>query len=393
LSLALPSARSMPAQPSQRARILWLVKGLDPGGAELLLSMAAKVRDREHFDYEAAYLLPWKNGLVGELEASGIPVHCLQGGSEWDIRWAWRLRHLVRERQFDLVHIHSPYVAGLARPALKLLPTVSRPRIVYTEHLPWAGYVWPTRLLNRMTFLLNDGVVAVSNSVRDSISSSMRERVQVVIHGVLAERVRQQSSTREEVRRELGIESGELVVGTVAHLRQQKGYPVLLEAARRLIDSGLPIRFVAVGGGPQDAEIRSLHRKLELENRFLFTGFRSDAIRVMSAFDVFVLASWNEGLPVTVMEALTLGIPVVATAVGGTPEILTSGVEGLLVSPGRPDELAKAIEGLAGDPDRRRQMAEAAVRRAPTFDIRAAMRTVEATYRSLITSHEEMPIS
>jgi glycosyltransferase involved in cell wall biosynthesis len=370
-----------------------LVKGLDPGGAELLLSMAAKVRDREHFDYEAAYLLPWKNGLVGELEASGIPVHCLQGGSEWDIRWAWRLRHLVRERQFDLVHIHSPYVAGLARPALKLLPTVSRPRIVYTEHLPWAGYVWPTRLLNRMTFLLNDGVVAVSNSVRDSISSSMRERVQVVIHGVLAERVRQQSSTREEVRRELGIESGELVVGTVAHLRQQKGYPVLLEAARRLIDSGLPIRFVAVGGGPQDAEIRSLHRKLELENRFLFTGFRSDAIRVMSAFDVFVLASWNEGLPVTVMEALTLGIPVVATAVGGTPEILTSGVEGLLVSPGRPDELAKAIDVLAGDPDRRRQMAEAAVRRAPTFDIRAAMRTVEATYRSLITSHEEMPIS
>ena len=393
MSLALPSARSMPAQPSQRARILWLVKGLDPGGAELLLSMAAKVRDREHFDYEAAYLLPWKNGLVGELEASGIPVHCLQGGSEWDIRWAWRLRHLVRERQFDLVHIHSPYVAGLARPALKLLPTVSRPRIVYTEHLPWAGYVWPTRLLNRMTFLLNDGVVAVSNSVRDSISSSMRERVQVVIHGVLAERVRQQSSTREEVRRELGIESGELVVGTVAHLRQQKGYPVLLEAARRLIDSGLPIRFVAVGGGPQDAEIRSLHRKLELENRFLFTGFRSDAIRVMSAFDVFVLASWNEGLPVTVMEALTLGIPVVATAVGGTPEILTSGVEGLLVSPGRPDELAKAIDVLAGDPDRRRQMAEAAVRRARTFDIRAAMRTVEATYRSLITSHEEMPIS
>jgi glycosyltransferase involved in cell wall biosynthesis len=244
-----------------------------------------------------------------------------------------------------------------------------------------------------MTFLLNDGVVAVSNSVRDSISSSMRERVQVVIHGVLAERVRQQSSTREEVRRELGIESGELVVGTVAHLRQQKGYPVLLEAARRLIDSGLPIRFVAVGGGPQDAEIRSLHRKLELENRFLFTGFRSDAIRVMSAFDVFVLASWNEGLPVTVMEALTLGIPVVATAVGGTPEILTSGVEGLLVSPGRPDELAKAIDVLAGDPDRRRQMAEAAVRRARTFDIRAAMRTVEATYRSLITSHEEMPIS
>lgn len=370
-----------------------MVKGLDPGGAELLLSMAAQVRDRESFDYEAAYLLPWKRGLVDELEASGVPVHCLQGGPEWDIRWVGRLRRLVRERRYDLVHIHSPYVAGLARPALKLLPGVSRPRIVYTEHLPWPGYVWPTRLLNRMTFALNDGAVAVSSSVRDSVSSPLRGKVQVVIHGVLAERVRQQSSARDEVRAELGIASSELVVGTVAHLRRQKGYPVLLEAARRVIDSGMAVRFVAVGRGPQHSEIRSLHRKLELDNHFLFTGFRSDAIRVMSAFDVFVLASWNEGLPVTVMEALTLGIPVVATGVGGTPEILTSGVEGLLVPPGRPDELSNAINVLAGSPDLRRQMAEAAVRRAPTFDIRAAMRTVEATYRSLITSHEEMPIS
>lgn len=389
----MPSARSMPARPGQRARILWLVKGLDPGGAELLLSMAAKVRDQERFDYEAAYVLPWKNGLAGELEASGVPVHCLQGGPEWDIRWVRRLRHLVRERQFDVVHIHSPYVAGLARPALKMLPTASRPRIVYTEHLPWPGYVWPTRLLNRMTFALNDKAVAVSNSVRESVPSSLRAKVQVVIHGVFAERMRQQSLARDDVRTELGIEAGELVVGTVAHLRRQKGYPVLLEAARQVIDSGLAVRFVAVGRGPEQSEIRSLHRQLKLDDRFFFTGFRSDAVRVMSAFDIFVLASWNEGLPVTVMEALTLGIPVVATAVGGTPEILTSGVEGLLVPPGRPDELAKAIDVLAGDPDRRRQMAEAAVRRAPTFDIRAATRTVEATYRSLITSHEGMSIS
>jgi glycosyltransferase involved in cell wall biosynthesis len=385
LSLATPTARAVPARPGRRARVLWLVKGLDPGGAELLLSMAAQVRDRESFDYEAAYLLPWKRGLVDELEASGVPVHCLQGGPEWDTRWVWRLRHLVRERQFDVVHIHSPYVAGLARPALKMLPTASRPRIVYTEHLPWPGYVWPTRLLNRMTFALNDKAVAVSSSVRDSVSSSLRRKVQVVIHGVFAERMRQQSLARDEVRTELGIEAGELVVGTVAHLRRQKGYPVLLEAARQVIDSGLAVRFVAVGQGPEQSEIRSLHRQLKLNDRFLFTGFRSDAVRVMSAFDIFVLASWNEGLPVTVMEALTLGIPVVATAVGGTPEILTSGVEGLLVPPGRPDELAKAIDALAGDPDRRREMAEAAVRRAPTFDIRAATRTLEAIYSSMIS--------
>jgi glycosyltransferase involved in cell wall biosynthesis len=113
----------------------------------------------------------------------------------------------------------------------------------------------------------------------------------------------------------------------------------------------------------------------------------------MSAFDVFVLASWNEGLPVTVMEAQTLGIPVVATEVGGTPEILTSDVEGLLVPPGRPDELAAAISSLAHSHDLRHAMSEAGKRRSAAFDIQAATRRVEAIYSSVVTSPEEMSIS
>jgi glycosyltransferase involved in cell wall biosynthesis len=388
MSVATATTRLSPPHSRRRARVLWLVKGLDPGGAELLISTAAQVRDQERYDYEAAYLLPWKRGLVAELEAAGVPVHCLQGGAEWDIRWVGRLRRLVRERRYDVVHIHSPYVAGIARPALKLLPKALRPRIVYTEHLPWPGYVWLTRLLNRFTFGLNDAALAVSDSVRASVKSAQRGRVRVVVHGVLTDRVRQESSARDEVRAELGIEAGEFVVGTVAHLRAQKAYPVLLEAARLLIDSGLAVRFVAVGRGPEESEIRSLHRRLKLGDHFLFTGFRSDAIRVMSAFDAFVLASWNEGLPVTVMEALTLGIPVVATAVGGTPEILTSGVEGLLVPPGRPDELAAAISSLADSPATRRSMSEAAKGRASAFDIGRATRRVEAVYESVLMARQ-----
>lgn len=393
MSVATLTARSSRPRTRRRARVLWLVKGLDPGGAELLLSMAARVRDRHRFDYQAAYLLPWKNGLVRELEAAGVAVTCLQGGAEWDVRWVGRLRDLVRERRYDVVHIHSPYVAGMARPALKLLPWTVRPRIVYTEHLPWPGYVWPTRLLNRMTFGLNDASLAVSNSVRSSVRPAQRSRVRVVVHGVFTDRVRQHASARDDVRQELGIGPEEFVVGTVAHLRAQKAYPVLLQAARQLIDSGLAVRFVAVGRGPQESEIRALHRRLELGDRFLFTGFRSDATRVMTAFDVFALASWNEGLPVTVMEALTLGIPVVATEVGGTSEILTSGVEGLLVPPGQPNRVAAAVSSLAHAPDTRSAMSEAGMRRAASFDIRAATKKIEAIYDSLLSSRPGSSVS
>jgi glycosyltransferase involved in cell wall biosynthesis len=365
-------------------RVLWLIKGLDPGGAELLLSMLAEVRDRDDFEYEAAYLLPWKTGLVGSLEDAGVPVHCLRGGREWDLRWAARLRRLVRERRYDVVHIHSPYVAGIARMALRAMLASVRPRIVYTEHLPWWGYVRPTRILNRLTYRLDDANLAVSRTVTDSIPSGIRERVHVVVQGIFPERVRDQLRFRDEVRAELGIGPDEIVVGTVAHFREQKGYPVLLGAARRVVDSGLPVRFVAVGRGPQETDIRAIHSRLGLGDRFLLTGFREDATRVMAAFDMFALASHTEGLPLALMEALTLGMPVVATAVGGIPEGFTDGVEGLLVPPSRPDLLAHAIVTLAQDPELRARMSEAAADRGRAFDIRGSARTMEGIYRAVV---------
>jgi glycosyltransferase involved in cell wall biosynthesis len=345
-------------------RVLWLIKGLDPGGAELLLAMLAEVRNRDGFEYEAAYVLPWKRGLVDQLEHAGLAVHCLHGGREWDLRWAIRLRRLVRERRYDVVHIHSPYVAGIARVALRSLPQKVRPRIVYTEHLPWWGYVRATRLLNRMTYRLDDANLAVSTTVTESIAPGLRDKVEVMVQGIFPERVR--------------------VVGTVAHFRPQKGYPVLLEAARLVLDEDLPVRFVAVGRGPQEDELRAIHARLALGDRFLLTGFREDATRVMSAFDLFALASHNEGLPLALMEALALGTPVVATAVGGIPEGVKDGVQGLLVPPSRPDLLAHAVVTLVRDPQLRARMSEAAADRGRAFDIRDSARTVERHYRAVV---------
>ncbi|MGH2655618.1 MAG: glycosyltransferase [Actinomycetota bacterium] len=374
-------------------RVLWLIKGLSLGGAERLLSLMGEFRDRDAFRYEAAYLLPWKDGLVEQFEADGVPVHCLDGGQEWDLRWVSRLRRLVRERGYDVVHVHSPYVAGFARPALRTMPRRERPRLVYTEHLPWWGYRTPTRVLNRLTYRLNDATVAVSRTVRASVHPTFRERVEVVLHGVSPERIREERRHRAEARRELGVGPNDVLVGTVAHLTKQKGYPVLLEAARRVIDRNVPVRFVGIGRGPEEAAIRGVHERLALGDRFRLMGFRPDAVRLMTAFDVFVLASWYEGLPVTVMEAMNLGLPVVATGVGGTPEMITPGSEGLLVSPGRPDELADAIATLAGDPEIRRTMSEAAMARAAAFDIEAATRRIEAIYESVMTTPREMSIS
>ena len=169
----------------------------------------------------------------------------------------------------------------------------------------------------------------------------------------------------------------------MANLRAQKAYPDLLTAALEVVERLPDVRFVAVGQGPLEAEVHALHARLGLGDRVLLLGHRPDAVRVMAACDLFVLASLYEGLGVAVMEALALGLPVVATDVGGVPEVVEHGREGLLVHPGHPQELAAALVTLLTDAERRQRMAEAAARRGAELSIDAAVRRTEAVYHEL----------
>jgi glycosyltransferase involved in cell wall biosynthesis len=361
-------------------RVLWLIKGLGPGGAEQLLVNHAGIRDREHFDVEAAYLVPWKRHLVPMLEDAGVPTTCLEGSREWDLRWATRLRRRLVEHPVDVVHVHSPYVAGVTRLLVRTLPARTRPALVYTEHNRWPRHSAPTRVLNRVTFGLDDVDVSVSADVRDTMPARLRSRVEVLDHGVDVDQLRGLVRHRGAVRDELGIAQDEVVVGTIANYRREKAYEVLLEAARLALASGLPLRFVAVGQGPLEDEMRALHASMGLGDRVLLLGYRDDAVRVMSSFDVFTLSSRHEGLPVSLMEAFALGLPVVATAAGGVPHMVRDGVEGILVPIDDADALAAGYVEIARDPVRRHAMAEAAALRAGDFDISAAARRLERIY-------------
>jgi glycosyltransferase involved in cell wall biosynthesis len=365
-------------------RVLWLVKGLGPGGAEHLMVAAATVRDREDFRYEADYLLPWKDALVGDLERLGVPTRCLDVRDERDLRWAWRLRQRLLHEPVDILHAQSPYPAGIARLVVRTLPKRVRPRLVYTVHNTFHSFSTPTRILNGLTYPLDDADLAVSVEVHETIWHHLQDRTEIVVHGILLPEVRAALGERDATRAELGIGPDEPVAGTIANFRAQKDYPNLLATARLLIDRGWPGRIVAVGQGPLEAEMRALHDRLGLGDRVLLLGQRDDAVRVLAACDVFTMASDNEGLPVAVMEALALGLPVAATAVGGIPEAVTDGVEGLLVPPKDPEALADAIATITGDDALRTAMGHAARRASERFDIRIATRRIEALYRELV---------
>jgi glycosyltransferase involved in cell wall biosynthesis len=367
-------------------RVLWLIKGLGPGGAERLLTLCARYRDRSRFRVRTAYLLPHKDALVAELEAEGVPVACLGRPPLRNPRWLWSLRRSLLAEPVDVVHAHSPLVAVGARLVLRSLPRSARPKMVTTDHNVWASHRRTMRWADAATCPLDDAHLTVSEAVRASMPGALRSRAEVVTYGVDVERVRSEGTARDAVRAELGIDQHALIVATVANLRPAKAYPDLLAAATIVLAALPDVRFVAVGQGPQEAEIRALHARLGLGDGFQLLGHRPDAIRIMGACDVFCLASLYEGLPVALMEALVLGLPAVATDVGGIREVVEPGREAVLVPPGRPDALAGALVSVLSDPEKRIVMAAAAEARGASLSIDVAARRMEAIYGRLVRS-------
>ncbi len=363
--------------------MLHTIKGLGPGGAERLLVSLATASGAD-VDVHVAYVLPWKSHLVADLEAAGAQVHVLGGRRGLvDPAWPIRLSRLVRSLRPDVVHLHSPAIASVARVVLRLRR--GRPVIVSTEHNVWRSFGRLTRLANGITLPLGDATLAVSEEVRASVWPPLRERVRVSIQGVAVSAISSHRHERAETRERLGLRPEDVLVAHVANFREKKDHPTLLRAAQACLDHPR-VQFVSVGQGPLEAEMHELHRQLGLGERFRFLGHQADPVAVLAAADVFTLTSRHEGLPISMLEAMALGLPLVVSAVGGIPEVVTDGVEGLLVPPGDPAPFAAAYLRLADDPAERQRLGEAAARRAVDFDIARTEAELEALYRSLLAT-------
>lgn len=297
------------------------------------------------------------------------------------------LRRLVRARDVDIVHAHDYKTDLLAL----LLARAERVMPLATAH-GWTGdsrrelvYYWFDQRLLRWY----PRVIAVSGQIRDRLVhvGARPERVRVIPNGIDPDGFRRDPARVAEIRDSLGIRPGETVIGSVGRLENQKRFDLLLEAFARVRRSRSGLRLLIAGEGSRHAALETEAERLDLGESFRLLGHRTDVSRVHHAFDLFVQSSDYEGTANTLLEAMALETPIVATAVGGTAELVADGTHALLIPPGDAVEIAKAIERAFADPDattRRAAAARARVERELSFAAR--MRALEAVYDELMAT-------
>jgi glycosyltransferase involved in cell wall biosynthesis len=369
-----------------RQKVMWLIKGLGIGGAERLLELALPHVDANRYEYEVGYLLPWKNALVPAFEKAGVPVFCLNQNKAYDARVVPNLIGLLKERQVDLLHIHLPYTGILGRVASRMAPVKA---VVYTEHNLWERYHWLTGAANRFTFGYNDAVIAVSDEVESSIRSRYRvngkPKLCTIPNGVDVDQLAMDARNVQGVKPEFGIPQDHQLVVHVANFTPKKRHEHLTRAARIVVHRNPQTSFLLVGQGPLESDIRAQARAQDLQDNVVFAGFRTDAPRIIAASDVFVLPSLYEGLPIAMLEAMALGRPVVASRVGGVPQVISDGIDGFLVDPLEPGQLAEKVLAVLSNPELQQSISTNAVKKVREhFSVERMVASIEALYATVL---------
>ncbi|MGP0064403.1 MAG: glycosyltransferase [Isosphaeraceae bacterium] len=349
------------------SRVVHLSFGLDVGGQEKLLVEFARHATRARFDLEFVSLGS-RGQLAVDIEALGWPVTALGAPSGLRPSLTVKLARLFRRWRPDVVHTHDQRALFYAGPAAWLTRV---PMIVHTRHGRDAHATPRQTMMMRYLSRLVDRFVCVS----EEVATLSREQgiagsgLHTILNGIDLNR--------------FGFNGPDPAgpVVTVARLSPEKDVANLVRATATAARGVPELRVEIAGCGPCLADLQRLVAGLGLGDRIAFLGEARDVLAVLARARMFVLPSRSEGIPLTVLEAMACGLPVVATRVGGLPEVVDDGVTGLLVPPADPAALAEAMVAIWDDPDRRDRMGRDGRRRAEErFDVRRMVAQYEALY-------------
>jgi glycosyltransferase involved in cell wall biosynthesis len=365
------------AAPGSRTRLLFVINDLSRAGAEGQLVALALSLDPARYQVRIA-LLKHENHFAAELAARGVPVAALRRRGYWDLGLDLRLLRLVRDFRPDVLHsflflanLHAALVGRLARV----------PAVVVSQRSSNSSNLSPFwRRVARRSQRLADRLILNSQALRaeEEAAGFPPERIVVVPNGV----ARRETTALD--RTALGLPAGPLVL-SIGRLEERKGQGYLIEAWAAVHRREPSARLVLLGDGPTRPELERKARELGLQDCVRLGGFQARVAEYLDAGDALVHPSLTEGMPNVVLEAMAAGKPVVATRVGGIPELVADGESGLLVAPRDPAALADALIRLIREPGLAAELGRNARCRArERFSVGAMVEATEAVYRSLL---------
>jgi glycosyltransferase involved in cell wall biosynthesis len=366
--------------------VAYLTEGLRERGYDTTLVAGSLARGEDSM----AFVADARDVEIVRIDELGREISPLR-----DLMATVRLARLIRRERPDILHTHTAKAGTVGRVAA-LLAGGRRPSVVvHTFHgHVLRGYFGPVRTwffrqLERWLASKTTALIAVSPQVRDDLVAlgiAPASRFVVVRLGIeLGERVGSEANGRGESRRYLGIEPQRFAVGWIGRMTAVKRTDDVLLAFKQLRDDGVDAVLCMVGDGPDRPDLERRAHELGIVRDTLFLGYQEDVGPFYAAFDALVLASSNEGTPVSAIEALAAGRPVVATRVGGIPDVVVEGVDGFLVEPGATDDLAGRLSQLARDPTLRERMGRAGRERVlPRYAVERLVDDVDRLYRSLL---------
>ena len=384
-------ATRIPGAPQAPVKVLHITFNMGIGGTEQVIRQLVEGVDQSIVTSEIL-CIDGTVGPIGEaLSNNGVPVHCVSRSPGFDRTLVREIRSLVKKRGVDIVHCHqyTPYFYGW----LGTLGTGAK--TILTEH----GRFHPDRHrykalpFNAVASRMTSELISISESTKEALVEyefMPRSRVRVIYNGIRP--LTYDDDAASELRVSLGIPEGDFVAGTVARLDPVKNQAMMLEAFARFLQRNPNSWLLMVGDGPDRTMLEDRARALEIEASVIFTGFVNEPVNHLALMDVFLLSSHTEGTSMTLLEAMSLGIPSLVTEVGGNPEIIQQWENGILVPSDDPGRFCDALTSLHDDRELRERL-QAGAQRA--FASRFSARMMVNEYMSVYQRHSRrvQPVS
>jgi len=366
--------------PTNRIPVLHLIKSLGRGGAETLLVETLNAHNQEKFNFHYIYFLPWKNQLVAELELAGGIVSNSPAVNNLRIIFKFNeIFRYIKNHDIQIIHCHLPWAGFLGR----LIRFKTGIPVIYTEHNKQERYHFMTGFINKFTFNSQSLVIAVSDDVKTSIQNHIQPKIPVktIFNGINTEKYRRNIDAGLKIRSDLGIAADAIVIGSLVVFRTQKRIDYWLELFSKLHAIYPDLRGILVGDGPLKNEILAKIKQLGLEDVVFLPGIQTNAVDWYSAMDIFMMTSEFEGLPLSLLEAMSCECAVVATNAGGIKEVLINTINGFTVDVDQWTDLFYAIEFLLSDRTLLKTVSLAArLRVIESFSIQTMVSQLESTY-------------